>query len=206
MAPLTIRALAFAQRGPYDFTVRSGECLGLEGASGAGKTLLLRAIADLDPHEGSVLLGDLDCREISGPAWRTKVGLLPAESHWWHDRVGEHFRELDPDDLERLRLLGFDRSVLSWQVSRLSTGEKQRLALVRLLQNQPEALLLDEPTGNLHSSNVAQVEQVLQQYRLGRAVPLLWVSHDPEQLGRVAARVMHMHRDGSLEMLQPGRA
>ena len=99
------------------------------------------------------------------------------------DIVGEH--TLWVDGLEKL---GFDETVLSWSVDRLSSGERQRLALLRLLANQPQALLLDEPTANLDASNVGQAETLISSYRVDRQAPVLWVSHDAGQIARVASR------------------
>lgn len=89
---LLIRELRFRGLGPFQLAVPAGGCLGLSGPSGAGKTLLLRALADLDPHEGIVTLNGTDQCSLPGPAWRRQVGLLPADTLWWHDHVGPHFR------------------------------------------------------------------------------------------------------------------
>jgi ABC-type iron transport system FetAB ATPase subunit len=189
---LRIESLRFHGRGPYDLTVERGECVSLSGPSGAGKTLLLRSVADLDPHEGRVLLDDVDSLAVEAPIWRRSVGLLPAESQWWWDTVGPHFPTVD---VERLETLGFGRDVLGWEVSRLSTGERQRLALIRLLVNRPEALLLDEPTAALDPSNIGQVELLLESYRKEVDAPVLWVSHDPAQARRVADRRFEISAD-----------
>ncbi|HDK38151.1 MAG TPA: ATP-binding cassette domain-containing protein, partial [Thiolapillus brandeum] len=82
---------------------------------------------------------------------------------------------------------GFSQEVLDWQTGRLSSGEKQRLALARMLANQPRVLLLDEPTANLDMRNTEIVEQIIQDYLQQYQAAVIWVSHDPEQLSRVAA-------------------
>ena len=151
--------------------------------------MLLRAIADLIPHEGDAQLDDQTCSEMIPSQWRRRVGYLPAESHWWSDRVGDHF--LEPAD-ERFEQLGFSSQVMDWQISRLSTGEKQRLALLRLLTNQPDALLLDEPTASLDAVNVRNVEAMIQDYRRQHKAPIIWISHDTEQVRRVADRVFEL--------------
>jgi len=180
---------------PVDLELAAGELVSLSGPSGAGKSLLLRAIADLDPHAGEARIGGVPRSALSAPEWRRRVGLLPAESYWWEDRVGDHFPvpsprvgANDPETAALLSRLDFGIEVLDWSVSRLSTGERQRLALARLLANRPEALLLDEATANLDPLNRDRVEAVIRDYRRARAAAVLWVSHDPEQRRRLSGR------------------
>ncbi|HEY9149146.1 MAG TPA: ATP-binding cassette domain-containing protein [Gammaproteobacteria bacterium] len=182
---LTIKQLRTHHVGPLDLAVAHGECVVLSGASGAGKTLLLRAIADLDEHEGEVRLDGHSCRAMRAHEWRRRVALLPAESQWWGEHIGDHFSRVDETLLGEL---GFRPEVMGWQVARCSTGERQRLALLRLLQHAPEVLLLDEPTASLDAENVARVEALLQRLRRERQLALLWVSHDTAQTARVATR------------------
>ncbi len=174
---------------PLTFTVGAAECVCLSGPSGAGKSILLRAIADLIPHAGDARLDDRWCSRMTPTEWRRQVGYLPAESFWWSDRVGDHFA--DPAAVE-FDALGFGSEVLDWEIGRLSTGERQRLALLRLLANRPRALLLDEPTASLDPDNVLRVESLLSRYREQHRAPVLWVSHDTAQRARLAHRVLHL--------------
>ncbi len=192
MTGLHITDLRFLNRGPFSISIEQGKCVSLSGESGSGKTLLLRAIADLIPHEGEIMLHDQYHTNINGPDWRKKVGLLPAESRWWRETVGEHFQQNSlPQVLPLLEKLGFGdptavRKVLDWKINRLSSGEKQRLALIRLLANEPQVLLLDEPTANLDINNISKAEKVIEEYRLSTQAAVLWVCHDPAQVTRVA--------------------
>jgi ABC-type iron transport system FetAB ATPase subunit len=185
MNRLDIQNLCIRHIGPIDLGIEPGECVVLTGPSGAGKTLLLRAVADLIPHTGEICLGDIVCTQTPPPVWRKKVALLPAESRWWYDTVGEHFCQYDQ---KQLVCLGFDDSVMTWDIRRLSSGEKQRLAILRLLVNQPEVLLLDEPTSNLDVDNIKRVETLFLDDKAARNTSLLWVSHDEAQAERVADR------------------
>lgn len=200
MSRLQIEGLRFQHRGPIDLTIDSGECVTLSGSSGSGKTLLLRAVADLDPHEGRVFLDGSESQAVAAPDWRRRVGLLFPESRWWFETVGEHLREFDPRWLERL---GLEPEALRWPVAHLSTGERQRLAMVRLLGNRPESLLLDEPTANLDAESTARMETLLADYRKETGAAVLWVSHDPVQGRRVASRLFRL--EGGLLVAEEDR-
>lgn len=193
---LQIEKLRFAHCGPIDLCVEKDECIAISGESGSGKSLLLRAIADLDPHEGSALLDETSCLQMAAHLWRQRVTLLPAESQWWHDSVGEHFKRVDHPMLEKL---GFNSDALQWSVARLSSGEKQRLALLRCLQLEPDVLLLDEPTANLDERNTQVFESLVQDYLVQHHACAIWVSHDMSQLARIARRHFRIH-NGLLEL------
>lgn len=195
MPQLSLHNFRIDQLEPIDLEVQAGECVTLTGPSGSGKTLLLRAIADLDPHQGEAQFNGTTQTQTAPPKWRQAVGLLPSESHWWADQVGDHFPNIDT---ALLKSLGFDRECLEWQVSRLSSGERQRLGLARLLANQPRVLLLDEPTANLDSANGRQVEQIIRDYQQRHQAAVLWVSHDSSQQQRVGSRHFHIQQ-GRLE-------
>ncbi len=198
MSRLHIKALCYQDRGPFDLTVEAGRCIGLSGPSGSGKTLMLRAIADLDPHSGHIFLDETECLTMQAPQWRKQVGLLPAESQWWYDTAGENFTSTV--DKTWLKRLGFDEDALSWQISRLSSGERQRLALVRLLSCRPQALLLDEPTASLDSANIQNAEALIAEYRRNTGAAVLWVSHDTGQIKRVAERHFQIHHQTLTEL------
>ncbi|MDT8878541.1 ATP-binding cassette domain-containing protein [Halomonas saccharevitans] len=175
--------LAVAELSPVTLTLPPGEILCLSGSSGSGKSRLLRAVADLEPHGGEAWLGKTAQASIAGHAWRARVMLVPAESHWWAESLGEHLPDARLDDLEAL---GFAPEVFDWQVARLSSGEKQRLALARALSREPSALLLDEPTANLDDATTRRVEAWLRARIRARGWPVIWVAHDPAQIARVA--------------------
>jgi putative ABC transport system ATP-binding protein len=204
MAGLRLDGIAPRTLAPVDLALDAGELVFASGPSGSGKSLLLRAIADLDPHAGEAWLGAEARSRMAPPVWRRRVGLLPAESFWWAETVGAHLTALQTPGPNaerlsgRLAALGFEPDVLDWSVTRLSTGERQRLALVRLLAQAPEALLLDEATANLDPSNRDRVETLVETYRREQAAAVLWVSHDPEQRRRLGGRSFVI-RNGRLE-------
>jgi len=183
---LQLSALARLHVGPVDLAVADGECVSVCGASGAGKSLLLRMIADLDPHTGDAALDGQSCAAMPATAWRARVRYVAAESGWWSEIVADHFAA-DADVAALLPVLGLPAEAARWPVARLSTGERQRLALLRALGPGVRVLLLDEPTSGLDADNVARVEALLRaQCAAGVAVVL--VSHDDAQAARLAAR------------------
>lgn len=184
---LRIDALRTPHVGPVSLTVSARQRIVICGPSGSGKTLFLRALADLDPNEGEVYLSGKR-RDYYPPAqWRKQVGMLPAEACWWAETVGEHF---PVQDRSLLSALGFALDVMRWPVTRLSSGERQRLALLRLLANQPRVLLLDEPTANLDPGNTRRVESAVRAYMTEIGACVLWVAHDQGQIERIADRVV----------------
>lgn len=169
--------------GPVSLSVGRGEGVAILGASGSGKSLLLRAIADLDPNEGTVTLDGESRGAIPADAWRRRVAMVPAESGWWADRVGAHFAP-GGDTAAMLAAIGLP-DALDWEVSRLSTGERHRLAIARALLLAPRALLLDEPTAALDRDATAGIEALI---AARGDLPLILVTHDRAQADRLAAR------------------
>ena len=166
------------------FEVAAGECLAVEGPSGSGKTRILRAIADLDPVGGYVLLEGVERGEMSGPEWRRRVRFASAEPAWWAATPREHF----PPSAKFERLLSalaLEPSHLDRPLAELSTGERQRLGLMRALADEPRVLLLDEPTSALDATTAALAEELIKFQLLAERIVLL-VSHDAAQIERLA--------------------
>jgi ABC-type iron transport system FetAB ATPase subunit len=187
-ATLKVRQLRNSVAGPFDFELAAGECIAICGPSGAGKSVLLRMIADLDPHDGEVCLNGQPCADVEGPAWRRQVVYCAAEPGWWADAVNEHFpTEQWPAARHLLPALGLAPALFDAPLQRLSTGERQRLALLRALLRNPPVLLLDEPTGALDAASTALVEQELAR-RLADGLMLVLVTHDAQQAARLATR------------------
>ena len=196
-ALLTVEGLESAPITAASFEIAAGECLCISGRSGSGKSRLLRALADLDPHAGEIRLNGRSQREIAPHEWRRRVALLPAEAAWWAATVGEHNPAIEA---RALTCLGLPLDAVSWPVERLSAGEKQRLALLRLtVGREADVLLLDEPTANLDSDSADRAERYLLELAHARRVAMVWVSHDAAQIGRVGTRSMRIE-SGRLEM------
>jgi phosphate-transporting ATPase len=127
---------------------------------------------------------------MTGPEWRHLVGYLPAEPGWWADRVGQHFDAWD-EARPLVERLGLPDEAREWQMTRPSTGERIRLALVRALVRAPKVLMLDEPTAALDANSVAAVERLIAE-RVAAGLAVLWVSHDAAQGERVAKRFLRV--------------
>jgi len=187
------------------FDLDAGECVVLRGASGSGKTQLLRAVADLDPSKGTVLLEGKPREDVPAPAWRRLVAYVPAEPGWWADTVAGHFADWAAAAPLAERL-GLPAACGAWPVQRLSTGERQRIALARALTSGPppgpRVLLLDEPTAGLDGAAAAAVEALIAERRAATGAGVLWVTHDAAQAGRVGRRWLLLG-DGRLEQAVP---
>jgi len=189
---LRVRGLTRPGLAPCDLDLAAGEAVALFGPSGSGKTLLLRAIADLDPNDGEASLDGARRESMPAPAWRRRVTYLAAEPGWWAERAGDHL--LDPERARPLlAALGLDEALLEAGVATLSTGERHRLALARVLEQAPAVLLLDEPTSGLDEASTARVEALLRE-RLAAGAALLFSTHDEAQGRRLAGRALRLEK------------
>jgi putative ABC transport system ATP-binding protein len=189
---MLVEKLRSAFAGPFDLDLGMGECAAITGPSGSGKSLFLRMIADLDPNEGNVWLKGRERGSMAAPEWRRQASYVSAESGWWADAVIEHFpakRRLEVESLSAR--LGVRADLLDAPVTQLSTGEKQRLSLVRALLPNPPVLLLDEPTGPLDEESVARVEALLRE-RMATGTSILLVTHDQKQAERMSVQRYRM--------------
>jgi ABC-type iron transport system FetAB ATPase subunit len=194
---LEISSLRTRGGGAIDLSAARGECVCILGKSGSGKSVFLRLVADLDPGEGSVALDGVERKTLSGPQWRRRVIYQAAEPAWWADTVAAHFPEATHARLGAwMEEIGLSPGLLDTDIPRLSTGERQRLALLRSLAREPAVLLLDEPTASLDAESTLVIEALLAR-RLAQGLTILMVTHSREQAARIGHRRFDM-ADGQL--------
>ncbi|GAB3291215.1 ABC transporter ATP-binding protein [Parasphingorhabdus pacifica] len=166
------------------FHAEQGQTIALVGHSGAGKTTITHLAGRLyDVDSGAVRVGRHDVRDVRMDALHSTVGVVPQEAHLFHDSVRANLRLARPDatdeDLfEALRTAQLDHliaelpdglnTVVGDRGYRLSGGEKQRLAIARLLLKAPPVVVLDEATAHLDSESEAAVQAALQRALSGR--------------------------------------
>ena len=197
---LSVRNLKRLSIGPIDLDVATGEIVALTGPSGVGKSLLLRAIADLDPNEAEIALNGDARGDMPAPQWRRQVMYVAAHSGWWEDRVEPHFAGASRDfAIELLQRLGLESTALGWEVANLSTGERQRLSLARALALRPKVLMLDEPTSGLDAENASRAEALIQRF-VADGASVLFVTHDAQQAERLGRRVLRLEAGALLEV------
>lgn len=179
--------------------VERGEFLAIVGPSGAGKSSFLRLINRLDePTGGSVYLDGREYREFPPRQLRRKVGMMMQSAYLFPGTVADnlsfgprqHDELLSPSGiealLEQVGLAGFSGR----EVSSLSGGEAQRVSLARTLANNPEVLLLDEPTASLDERAEREIEMLLTGILAKHSLTALMVTHDSAQAVRVANRAI----------------
>ncbi len=183
----------------FSLTLDAGESVVIEAPSGAGKTLLLRLLAWLEPpDQGMVRLDGRTPSEWGVPEWRSRVTYVAQRPSVLNGTPAEHAAHVARLVAQRSRGardpieigLRWDLPAAVWSRpwARLSGGEQQRAALAISLSRQPDVLLLDEPTSALDADAAGKVEQDL------RGRQLIWVTHDATQAKRVADRAVGLRR------------
>jgi putative ABC transport system ATP-binding protein len=190
-----------------DFSLVAGERIAVTGPSGAGKSVFLRALALLDPLDaGRIAWHGQPVERRAIPRYRKSVAYVRQRPAVLDGTVEDNLRY--PFSLHAYDGLRFDRAraarlaeragrasdFLDKRASELSGGEAQIAALIRVLQLEPEALLLDEPTASLDPQTVHAIEALVADWFHARPAERasIWVSHDPAQAGRVSARRVTM--------------
>ncbi|MBA3368870.1 MAG: ABC transporter ATP-binding protein [Geodermatophilaceae bacterium] len=166
------------------FSAAPGDLIALVGQSGAGKTTIANLIPRLyDVTYGAVLIGGVDIRQVTLQSLRSRIGMVTQEAHLFHDTIRANLAYARPkaSDMEMLTAIrdaqleglldslpdGLD-TVVGDRGHRLSGGEKQRMAIARLLLKEPDIVILDEATAHLDSESEAAVQLALESALAGR--------------------------------------
>jgi ATP-binding cassette subfamily B protein len=191
MSLASLESIAIPEKRPprtvlqdIDFTIEPGQMLALVGPSGAGKTTISHLIARLyDPREGAVRINGVDLRDATLESIHQRVGVVTQDAHLFHDTIRANLHYARPSatdaqirsalrDAQILELVeslpeGLD-TMVGERGYRFSGGEKQRLAIARLLLKAPDFVILDEATAHLDSSSEAAVQMALERALQGR--------------------------------------
>ncbi len=166
------------------FAAPPGQLTALVGPSGAGKTTITHLVSRLyDPDEGAVRIGGQDLRDVTLASLHDAVGVVTQDAHMFHDTVRANLSYARPDATEA-ELIAACRAAQIWELIsglpdgldtvvgdrgyRLSGGEKQRLAIARLLLKAPSVVVLDEATAHLDSESEVAVQAALKTALTGR--------------------------------------
>ena len=186
------------------FQVFQNELLCITGPSGAGKTSLIRLLNGLQsPSSGTLLFHGKTLSEMDFTLLRKKVGMvfqnpvilegsvrdnLSLANRWAQSESGFQ----DTDLMLILDKVGLSAIPLEQNASDLSGGEQQRLNLARVLLNQPEVLLLDEPTANLDGKQADKILDLVRDLTQSYALTTVMISHDEARVRQYGDRILYM--------------
>jgi len=181
------------------FPVMPGEMLGIVGASGSGKSSLLRLLNRLDePTSGTVFLDGTDYRQLPPRELRRRVGMVTQRPFLFPGDVAFNLRfgpaqrgeNLADDEVTRLLEQVGLPDFASRDTAVLSGGEQQRVSLARTLANRPEVLLLDEPTSALDEQSKLGIEELVGRLVRDQGLTCVMVTHDRDQARRMCQQVV----------------
>jgi len=183
------------------------EILGVVGPNGAGKSTLLRCIDRiLIPQKGCIMLDGRDIREISRMELARKIGYVPQDGSQIfpatvfdtvlmgrRPHLGWRSSERDTEKvLETLKMLNIEDLAMR-DINELSGGQQQKVFIARALTQEPELLLLDEPTSNLDIRHQLEVMEIVKRVVRERGISAIMAIHDLNLASRYADRIIMMN-------------
>ena len=184
--------------------IDKGEIVGIVGPSGSGKSTLLRCINRLiEADEGIILFNKKNIKEIPPIELRRNIVLVHQESVMFPGSVYDNVsygaslvgKVKKSHILKCIQDAGLPEEFLDKDASKLSGGEKKRVALARALALEPSVLLLDEPTSGVDPKKIKTVEQNITDFSKNRKLTVLWVTHNIDQAMRVSGCIANL-KDG----------
>ncbi|KAK0572765.1 hypothetical protein LWI29_036943 [Acer saccharum] len=195
--------------------IPKGVILGIVGPSGSGKSTVLRALNRLwEPPSGTVFYDDRDILDLDVLSLRRKVGMLFQIPVLFEGTVADNIRygpqlkgkKLTDNQVHNLlSLADLDSSFFNKTGGEISVGQAQRVALARTLANEPEVLLLDEPTSSLDPISTEHIEEVIMKLKKKRGMTIVMVSHSIKQIQRIADIVCLLVDGAIVEVLKPDK-
>ncbi len=187
----------------FSFTLRKGEVLGLLGANGAGKTTAMNMLLGLTlPTSGSIMVFGKDLQKhrieiLRRVNFSSAYTALPGNLYVWQNLAvfariyGVPNAKKKIDELLELLEIGDLRKRVTGQ---LSAGESTRLNLCKAMLNDPELLLLDEPTASLDPDIADKVRKVIQRVQQERGIAILYTSHNMKDIEEVCSHLIFLHK------------
>ncbi len=200
------------------FTIEKGEFCGIIGPNGAGKSTLLRVIAGiLKPKSGNVSVMGRDVQTIRKKEFARLVGFVPQETHFYLNYTVEDIITMGRYPyLEPFQMLNKqDISAIEWAIEQtqtrdlckrpinaLSAGEKQMVVIARALAQNPELLLLDEPTSHLDIQHQSAIMELLKKLN-NQGITIIIVNHDLNLASQFCKRLILLHQGRIYKMGKP---
>lgn len=215
MEIIELKNVSFSDEGKniledINLSVKEGEVLSIIGHSGSGKSTLLKAIGSfISASKGEITYKGEKQEDYDPKEYRKEVAYIFQSPYLFGDTVLDNFKfpykvrglEINKNRMiELLEKFNMDENVLNKDISVLSGGEKQRIALIRSLLFSPKVLLLDEVTSSLDEENKEIVEKAVE--RLNKeGITMIMVTHDVDQANRLGNRILTL-TSGKIEKIE----
>lgn len=190
--------------------IGKGDCVSIVGASGSGKSTLLKLCADLiSPSKGNIYYREKSYSSYNPLDLRRKISYCVQIPYLFGSKVYENIefpfkirnQKVDNSKISSLiNRFNLDESILKKEITSLSGGEKQRIAIIRNILYTPEILLLDESTSALDKENAKKVEDYVKELN-EQGVTVLWITHNLEQSEEIFNKRIYIS-EGKIEKVE----
>lgn len=192
------------------FCLDKKEVLGIAGPSGSGKSTILRIISSLIPFcGGDVKFWEQSIHNADLLEWRRKISLFFQMPVSIGDTIKDNmthnnYKKVSEERIfELLDICGLNERDLFKDMTSMSVGEQQRLSLARILVNEPEIILLDEPQASLDPSTSKRMLKLLRSLKEEQELSLIYVSHNIQELNEIADKILFLYKGKSSDVMSP---